>query len=60
MCERETWKAKWLAQAFPSVKAVFSDMKDLRKKEAHDFISDKKMAVPPVSKLHRTWTKSGD
>jgi hypothetical protein len=49
MCERDQWKAEWLAQTFPGVKAVFSDMKDLYKKEAHDFISDKKVKVPSVS-----------
>ena len=51
MCERDQWKAEWLAQTFPGVKAVFSDMKDLCKKEAHDFISGKKVQVPSVSSL---------
>ena len=49
MCEKEPFKAKYLQRAFPSVKAIFSDMNDLPRGKAHDVVSDKQLPVPEVS-----------
>lgn len=49
MCEKEPWKAKYLRAAFPSVKAIFSDMNELHRGKAHDFLSGTIVKVPKVS-----------
>ena len=52
LCECAPFKLKHLKTAFGgSVKAIFTDMKELAKGSAHDFLSDRHVQVPSVSQL---------
>ena len=49
MCEKDSFKAEYLAKAFPEIKVLFSDMMQLSKGKGHDHLSDQIVNVPKVS-----------
>lgn len=46
MCECVEWKIAYLKRAFPAVGAIFTDLQDLGKGQAHDAVSGHVVKVP--------------
>ena len=51
LCERVPAKIDYSKKAFPDVKFIFSDMRDLSREKAHDALTNKIQDVPEAARL---------
>ena len=51
LCECVPAKIDYLKKAFPDVKFIFSDMRDLSREKAHDVLTNKIQDVPEAARL---------
>lgn len=49
MCECVPWKIEYLKTAFPNIRRIFDDMRDLHRGKAKDAVSGKIIDVPDVA-----------
>ena len=55
LCECVPWKIEYLKAAFPNVKAIFNDMRDLPRGKGHDALTGKTLDVPEVNQFRLSY-----